>query len=923
MKKLNATIIFLLSMLGLLLFFSTISIAAVDTSIIFAGNLGDSGGPYYIPPAESGTAVADGYYANSSYQIENWIYINTTVIGGTINSVLLHWHNLTTDIWDNTTSLINTAGNYYEVNTSGNITITNGHEYSFNIYASNVAGDESMVFWNKTGKTSTLVRRSVHLGCTPVNMNYTILYFYNEGFVTTDTGDDRLTYDGGTDGSEYAFGYLSNTVPGDDVILTACNLNIGWLFGNTSAVSPFTLDNFLLHLWYSTDDGDLDRIGWAKTRRTFYFFSPYTDSYNPVTTDSRCNITYDNGYATFSNNYKLESKLFDISDTSFTDNDIYEFIFGMDESGLGGSQDPTSICNRSFTSYLVLNVPDNATLNASHSDTDSDGLSDWFELYRSWTNPFLNDTDNDNLNDYWEQQFGSDPNNWKESFVEIQGYIADNYSNVMGGLVVNITNNNTGEYFLSVTNLDGLYTCNVNVSMGDVLFGSVASGSIRGTNETVVTAVNLSGYFNITVTPSLRARFVYAARTYRVNETVSFLSISDGFIIKWNWNFGDGHTAVGMTSNHVFTEPGQYIVSLTITGLDLNKDSYSKSVAILTLEEPTIPPPVEPEELVGYHISGMYDRLKVTDLAVSNSKLKVVVLDTGFTPTTYDGINMQNIKGYSLSRFDSAYDDNGHGTFVLYEIMYITQNKCPNAEIVSFKTFDKYGSAEPGDFLDALDAIKYLNPDIVSISAGAIGNPNDEYSMKVKELRERGIIVIAAAAGNLGPTAGTILSPACSDYAIAVGAFDTRGTPAEADDVICLWSSRGPVLDISPKPDVVAPGESIRGPWLYTEKSKSGTSMATPLIVGGTAAVVAQNKPLLDFVKIIYFWNLGVVGDAYEGALKDSCTMLGDENAWGAGVPDFVEVNDNFRNRLVLLISIPIVIIILIFAIAIYFYKRK
>jgi len=425
------------------------------------------------------------------------------------------------------------------------------------------------------------------------------------------------------------------------------------------------------------------------------------------------------------------------------------------------------------------------------------------------------------------------------------------------------------------------------------------------------------------ISSQLRAFFSYSPSHIKISDTITFNDLSSGDIILWSWDFGDGHTSNGKQQSHDYAKAGRYRASLLITDAGGHKDKYITTISVSSFVDPSIPPPEEPENFEGYPISSMYDRLKVTDLPASNSKLKVIVLDTGFTPTTYDGINMQNIKGYAMSRFETIYDDNGHGTFVLYEIMYITQNKCPNADIVSFKTFDKYGSAEPGDFLDALDAIKYLDPDIVSISAGAIGNPNDEYSMKVKELRERGIIVIAAAAGNLGPTPGTILSPACSDYAIAVGAFDTKGTATERDDVICLWSSRGPVLDISPKPDVVAPGESIRGPWLYTERSKSGTSMSTPLIVGGTAIVVAQNKPLLDIVKAMYFWNLGVVGDAYEGALKDSCTLLGDENAWGAGVPNFVEMNDNFRNRLLMLIFIPIASIVLISAVAIYLYKRK
>jgi parallel beta-helix repeat protein len=471
----------------------------VTIAIKFAGNLGDSGGPYFIPPTESGTHAADGYYANSSYQIENWTYINSTIEGGTIDSVILHWYDLTSDIWDNTTSLVNTAGNYYEVNTSGNITIISGHEYSFDIYANNTAGNESLIFWNKTGKTSTLVRRTVHLGCTPVNMNYTILYFYNEGYVTTDTGDDRLTYDGGTDGSEYAFGYLSSIVPGDEVILTACNLNVGWLFGNASAIIPFTLENFLIHAWYSSDDGDLDTIGWTKTRQIFYFFSAYTDSYNPSVANSKSNITYDNGYSTYSNNYHLESKLFDIADTSFTDNDVYEFYFGMAESGVGGSQDPTSINNRSFTSYLITNVPDNATLNSTYPDSDSDGLSDWFEIYKLDTNPRINDTDADGVTDYWEWMSGSDPNNWRSTLMYNYApsmpvpYPLDNAISVSRTI---------GNLKALISDLDG-DTCNVSFYWGDGTPIGTANNVANNTNASVPIPDLLAGqqyfwYVNVT-----------------------------------------------------------------------------------------------------------------------------------------------------------------------------------------------------------------------------------------------------------------------------------------------------------------------------------------------------------------------------------------------------------------------------------------
>jgi hypothetical protein len=71
-----------------------------------------------------------------------------------------------------------------------------------------------------------------------------------------------------------------------------------------------------------------------------------------------------------------------------------------------------TVSNRSMLSYVIFNVPDNHTLNCTIGDTDNDGLTDWKELYLTFTSPFIEDTDNDGVSDYLEIQSGSDPNNY-------------------------------------------------------------------------------------------------------------------------------------------------------------------------------------------------------------------------------------------------------------------------------------------------------------------------------------------------------------------------------------------------------------------------------------------------------------------------------------------------------------------------------
>lgn len=69
--------------------------------------------------------------------------------------------------------------------------------------------------------------------------------------------------------------------------------------------------------------------------------------------------------------------------------------------------------------------------------------------------------------------------------------------------------------------------------------------------------------------------------------------------------------------------------------------------------------------------------------------------------------------------------------------------------------------------------------------------------------------MVAAAAGNSGPAAGTINTPGINPHIITVGAVDDRGTVDTKDDGIASFSSRGPTIDGLNKPDLVAPGINI------------------------------------------------------------------------------------------------------------------
>jgi len=376
----------------------------------FAGNPSDSGGPYYLPGTN--TPAPEGYYTNASYQKEKWIQIKCTATDNVgIDKVWLHWRNGTQ--WTNNTyQLTHTTGNYYEINMSTNI--APGPKYSFDLLAVDTSGNTMLYRWLKIGADTTAVddRRYVQLGGTPTNISYTPYYFYPAQYKYTTgygpghnmTNDDTLHHDQGPDGTLTDSGYLLGTLPTNVVQERYCTMYVGYWFDETVTAQPGTIKNIYHHFWWHTNNHNLT-VAYGKSDAGFYRTEAWGQSYPTNTIKARTNISYN------SITYYLESALMKItSPQSYTDNDIYEFFVEYLSST---ETNPTVINNRSIQSFVVFNVPDNTTLQGQ--DTDADGLTDYQELYGTFTNPFVQDTDNDGVSDYYETVSGSDPNDYKDT----------------------------------------------------------------------------------------------------------------------------------------------------------------------------------------------------------------------------------------------------------------------------------------------------------------------------------------------------------------------------------------------------------------------------------------------------------------------------------------------------------------------------
>ena len=323
----------------------------------------------------------------------------------------------------------------------------------------------------------------------------------------------------------------------------------------------------------------------------------------------------------------------------------------------------------------------------------------------------------------------------------------------------------------------------------------------------------------------------------------------------------------------------------------------------------------------------------------------VAVIDTGVDYTHPDlggclGEQCKVVGGYDFINEDSdPMDDHGHGTHVASTVAGINDRYlgvAPGAGIMAYKVLDSGGSGGLIGIARAIEASlcgnkynftiegdeAYLggcngdysdHVDVISMSLGGSGDPDDGLSRIVDRASSLGVIS-SIAAGNSGPEADTIGSPGTARTAVTVAAackIEQIGNHPQClrGEPIADFSSRGPLIwngeDLR-KPDISAPGVGIcaaRLPGLTlpnpvyglcgegeTHIYLSGTSMATPH-VSGALAIIRQAFPELAPFEI-------------KDAMKNSAIDLGmDYDLQGAGlinlpstlreIDPFIEIQNN------------------------------
>ncbi len=230
----------------------------------------------------------------------------------------------------------------------------------------------------------------------------------------------------------------------------------------------------------------------------------------------------------------------------------------------------------------------------------------------------------------------------------------------------------------------------------------------------------------------------------------------------------------------------------------------------------------------------------------------VGIIDSGIDYTHPDlggslGPGHKVIGGYDfVNSDDDPMDDFGHGTHVAGIIAAngTLTGVAPEARLVAYKVFDRHGAmasrivaaieraADPDGDPATDDAL-----DVINLSVGGSGTPDDPMSQAVDNVVAAGIVAVVSAGNNGDRGFGTVHSPSGARQALTVGASDKS-------DRFWRFSSRGPApVTYGVKPEVVAPGESIESTVLSGgHEQKTGTSMAAPH-VAGAAALLLQARP--------------------------------------------------------------------------------
>lgn len=219
----------------------------------------------------------------------------------------------------------------------------------------------------------------------------------------------------------------------------------------------------------------------------------------------------------------------------------------------------------------------------------------------------------------------------------------------------------------------------------------------------------------------------------------------------------------------------------------------------------------------------------------TGSGIKVAVVDTGVIKS-HEDLSIAGVYDCTDNNL-GAYDSVGHGTHCIGIISERANGKggvgiAPDATIYSVRVLDNSGHGSDAAIIRGLNKAIDLKVDVISISITGVLY-NSAFIAVANKATNAGIPIFAAAGNQGGQVNGY---PAAIPGIFAVAATDQNGLRAS-------FSNYGSYINYS------APG--VRVVSTYNGSSSdyaalSGTSMATPVVAGEAAVILASNLPQLQ-----------------------------------------------------------------------------
>ena len=273
--------------------------------------------------------------------------------------------------------------------------------------------------------------------------------------------------------------------------------------------------------------------------------------------------------------------------------------------------------------------------------------------------------------------------------------------------------------------------------------------------------------------------------------------------------------------------------------------------------QPTLKLPVEGEPQAGWHLT--LPNFPIAWDSTTAAGTLVAVIDGEFDTTNLDLrdklVNRYNVVsgtvGYHSANIGAEEGDEAHGTHVAGLVGASTNNgravagACFECGIVAIKVSFAPTRSGAQTVADVAEGIVYAANSGARVLNMSLGGPQSFQPQldAVNYAVSKGLVVVASGGNSQEESPGQINYPSAYPNVLGVGATDSH-------DQIAGFSTQGPWIDVSaPGKDVLSTTSNIDGEALSFEDGtlvaiKSGTSMASPIVAGLAALMIAVRPDL-------------------------------------------------------------------------------